>query len=135
MIVVPRVQQRWCGPRVLTTSWEAGQDFETFRGQAAQAQRDRAGAALFDFYIGTLYRCGVFHADPHPGNYCFRDDGRVVVFDYGCVRVFEPEVTQAFVSLAEAVRADDRAQMCAALQGWSIVSATRLMSLQVYLKP
>lgn len=117
VIVVPRVHSRWCGRRVLTTTWETGQEFEAFRTQATQRERDRAGAALFDLYIGTFYRHGLFHADPHPGNYHFREDGRVVVFDYGCVRVFEPDVARAFVALADAVRADDRSQVCVALRG------------------
>ncbi|MBN2361360.1 MAG: AarF/ABC1/UbiB kinase family protein [Deltaproteobacteria bacterium] len=117
VIVVPQVQAAWCGPRVLTTTWQSGQGFEAFRCQASQQQRDAAGAALFDFYIGTLYRDGLFHADPHPGNYCFCDDGRVVVFDFGCVRVFEPDMARSFVALAKAVRADDRPQVVAALRG------------------
>ena len=117
IIVVPRVHDGWCAPRVLTTTWEEGRDFEPFRTAASQEERDRAGAALFDFYIGTLYRHGLFHADPHPGNYRFRDDGRVVVFDYGCVRVFEPEVATAFAALAQAVRDDDRSAVCDALRG------------------
>jgi predicted unusual protein kinase regulating ubiquinone biosynthesis (AarF/ABC1/UbiB family) len=116
VIVVPAVHDEWCGPRVLTTTWETGREFEVFRAAAPQAERDAAGAALFDFYIGTLYRHGLFHADPHPGNYHFRDDGHVVVFDYGCVRVFEPDVARAFVAMAEAVRADDRARIDAALR-------------------
>jgi predicted unusual protein kinase regulating ubiquinone biosynthesis (AarF/ABC1/UbiB family) len=117
IVVVPRVHDGWCAPRVLTTTWEEGLDFEPFRTAAGQAERDRAGAALFDFYIGTLYRHGLFHADPHPGNYRFRDDGRIVVFDYGCVRVFEPEVAAAFAALAQAVRDDDREAICGALRG------------------
>jgi len=116
-IVVPQVHRTWCGPRVLTTTFQSGLDFEAFRQRATPEQRDRAGAALFDFYIGTLYRNGLFHADPHPGNYCFRDDGRVVVFDFGCVRVFEPEAARSFVALAKAVRVDDRPQVVAALRG------------------
>jgi predicted unusual protein kinase regulating ubiquinone biosynthesis (AarF/ABC1/UbiB family) len=115
-VVVPSVHREWCGPRVLTASWETGQDFEAFRTRAGQPERDRAGATLFDFYIGTLYRHGIFHADPHPGNYHFRD-GRVVVFDYGCVRVFGPGVTRAFVRLADAVRDDDRLRVLDALRG------------------
>jgi predicted unusual protein kinase regulating ubiquinone biosynthesis (AarF/ABC1/UbiB family) len=117
VIVVPEVHTTWCGPRVLTTTWQAGDDMETFGARATQEQRDRAGAALFDFYIGTLYRQGLFHADPHPGNYHFLPEGRVAVFDYGCVREFGSEVTRAFVALADAVRADDRARMCDALRG------------------
>lgn len=115
VLVVPEVYPEYCGPRVLTTNWESGRDFEEFCGQATQQERDHAGAALFDFYLGTLYRRGVFHADPHPGNYHFRRDGRVVVFDYGCVRVFPSEAVRALVALADAVRADDRGRMCRAL--------------------
>jgi len=108
VIVVPPVHAEWSGRRVLTSCWITGRDFETFCAEATQQQRNRAGAALFDFYMGTLYRDGVFHADPHPGNYQFLDDGRVVVFDYGCVRVFDALAVRAFVALADAVRDDDR---------------------------
>jgi predicted unusual protein kinase regulating ubiquinone biosynthesis (AarF/ABC1/UbiB family) len=117
VIVVPAVRRDLSGPRVLTSAWEVGEDLEAYRARASQAERDRAGAALFELYIGTLYRHGLFHADPHPGNYRFRPDGRVVVFDYGCVREFEPDVAAAFVALAEAVRADDRTSITAALRG------------------
>ncbi|HOX44476.1 MAG TPA: AarF/ABC1/UbiB kinase family protein [Myxococcota bacterium] len=117
VIVVPAVRRDFSGPRVLTSAWEQGEDLEAFQARASQAERDRAGAALFELYIGTLYRHGLFHADPHPGNYRFRPDGRVVVFDYGCVREFEPEVAAAFVALAEAMRDDDRARITAALRG------------------
>jgi len=117
VIVVPEVHDEYCGPRVLTTTWQSGNEFEAFCARASQTERDHAGAALFDFYIGTLYRDGLFHADPHPGNYHFRDNGQLVVFDYGCVRIFEPEVTAAFGALAQAVRDDDRPAICDALRG------------------
>lgn len=123
-IVVPEVHDDWSGPRILTTTWQAGRPFDRFCVEASQDERDRAGAALFDFYIGTLYRSAVFHADPHPGNYIFRDDGRVVVFDYGCVRVFEPEVTRAFIALAAAVRDDDRGRVTAALRDLGAVPSS-----------
>jgi predicted unusual protein kinase regulating ubiquinone biosynthesis (AarF/ABC1/UbiB family) len=116
-ILVPAVHDEWCGPRVLTTSWQTGRDFEALCATANQEERNRVGAALFDFYVGTLYRRGLFHADPHPGNYEFLPDGRVVVFDYGCVRVFEPEAARAFAGLADAVRADSRTRTVGALRG------------------
>lgn len=116
-ILVPPVHDEWCGPRVLTTTWQTGRDFEALCATANQEERNRVGAALFDFYVGTLYRRGLFHADPHPGNYEFCPDGRVVIFDYGCVRVFEPEVTRCFAELAGAVAADNRARTVSALRG------------------
>jgi predicted unusual protein kinase regulating ubiquinone biosynthesis (AarF/ABC1/UbiB family) len=116
-VIVPRIHDEWCGKRVLTSAWEPGQGFDAFAAAATQAERDRAGLALFEVYVGTLYRHAVFHADPHPGNYCFREGGRVVVFDYGCVRQFEPSAVAAFVELAESVRHRDDERMRRALVG------------------
>ena len=116
-ILVPAVHDPWCGPRVLTTTWHTGRGFESLCATAPQDERDRVGAALFDFYIGTLYRHGLFHADPHPGNYELAPDDRVVVFDYGCVRIFGPDAARCFADLADAVRGDDRARIASALRG------------------
>lgn len=113
-VVVPDVHDAWCGPRVLTTTWQDGQDFEAFAASAPQAARDAAARALFEVYIGALYRHGLFHADPHPGNYRFRD-GQVVVFDFGCVRAFEPGEVRAFAALTHAVRDADEDAMRRAL--------------------
>src|SRR5262249_55238535 len=54
--------------------------------------------------------------DPHPGNFAFRDDGRVVVYDFGCVRELAPALRRGFAALAAATRADDLEAMSAALQ-------------------
>jgi predicted unusual protein kinase regulating ubiquinone biosynthesis (AarF/ABC1/UbiB family) len=116
-ILVPAVHDQWCGPRVLTTTWTTGRNFEALCATANQEERNRVGAALFDFYVGTLYRRGLFHADPHPGNYEFCPDGHVVIFDYGCVRVFERDVARSFAELADAVRADSRERTVIALHG------------------
>jgi glutamate-1-semialdehyde 2,1-aminomutase len=39
-----------------------------------------------------LYMNGIFHADPHPGNIFFTDDGRIMLLDFGLVgRISEDE--------------------------------------------
>lgn len=73
-------------------------------------------STVAELYLGGLCRHGIFHADPHPGNYQFCDDGRIAVFDRGCVRRFEPREVCAFAALAGAVRDDDRAGISAALR-------------------
>lgn len=115
-IVIPSVVSEWCARRVLTTCWRPGQGLETWLATSPPAAiRNRLGEALFRFYVGTLYRRGLFHADPHPGNYGFRDDGRVVIYDFGCVRQFDAHTVQAFAALVSAVRADDHASISDAL--------------------
>lgn len=115
-IVVPPVMSDWCGPGVLTTGWRPGRGLETWlAANPSSSARDRLGEALFRFYVGTLYQHGLFHADPHPGNYGLHDDGRVVIYDFGCVRQFDPNTVRAFSTLVSAVRRDDTRAMAEAI--------------------
>jgi predicted unusual protein kinase regulating ubiquinone biosynthesis (AarF/ABC1/UbiB family) len=108
VVAIPAVVDAWCSREVLTTAWTPGASIDAFlAANPSQAARDRLGVALFRFYVGTLYRHGLFHADPHPGNYAFPEDGRLVVYDFGCVRSFSPESVAAYARLLAAVRDDD----------------------------
>lgn len=107
-LVVPRVHEAWSTGAVLVSDWRPGSGLDAWLATSpSQAARDRFGAALFELYVGTLYRHGLFHADPHPGNYAFSSDGRLVVYDFGCVRAFDAGTLRAFRALARATRADD----------------------------
>ncbi len=116
---IPHVEAGWSTPSVLVTGWLPGRSFaELLAAGPSQAERDRLGVALFRFYVGTLYGHGLFHADPHPGNYGFRSDGRLVIYDFGCVRTYEPQIVQALAAMIAAVRADDSVAMRAALEAF-----------------
>lgn len=107
VIVVPEVHRDLSTRRVLVSTFEPGLRFENFLARNPPDDlRDRFGEALFRFYLGTLYERGVFHADPHPGNYLFREDGRLVMLDYGCVRRFEPDWLARMKGLLAAVMRD-----------------------------
>lgn len=107
-LIVPEVIDAWSSATVLTTRWEPGDSLEVFLARnPSQAERDRAGAALFRASVRGFHELGLLHGDPHPGNYAFRD-GKVVLYDFGCVRRFTREQTAAFASMAESLRANDR---------------------------
>ena len=114
-IVVPAVHHDHGARRVLTTTWIEGQRFEQYlAGAPAQGERDRLGETLFGFYVGTLFRHGLYNCDPHPGNYVFLPRGRraedrvvrLAVLDYGCARAFEPAFVARLAALTRAVHAD-----------------------------
>ena len=114
VIQVPRVHHPWCGRRVLTTSFvEGGLGLERWlAGDPPQQVRDRLGRALFEFYIGALFRHGLYNCDPHPGNVLILDDGhRAAMLDFGCVRAFEPELVATLAELSRAVARDDEAAL------------------------
>lgn len=107
-VVVPEVLPGWSATRVLVTRWESGMGLEEFlQSSPSQEQRNHIGEALFDIYFGTLYRHGLFHADPHPGNYAFTPEGKVILYDFGCAREFHRDTVRSLAQLAHAVADDD----------------------------
>jgi predicted unusual protein kinase regulating ubiquinone biosynthesis (AarF/ABC1/UbiB family) len=108
-IAVPAVHPPYCSRRVLTSTWAEGLGFEAYLSAGpSSADRDRVGQALFEFYIGTLFLHGLYNCDPHPGNYVFQPDGRMVMLDYGCTREFERGFVAKLAALTRAVDADGR---------------------------
>ena len=115
-ITIPAIHRELCGPRVLTSTWHDGAALEAFLESAPYAaERVRAARSLYEFYVGTLYRHGLFNADPHPGNLLFAPDGRVTILDHGCVREFDRDSVAWLARLSRAVRADDPGDIQTAL--------------------
>lgn len=115
-ITIPVVHPDVSGPRVLTSTWQEGMDLDSFLERAPyQAERVRAARSLYEFYVGTLYRHGLFNADPHPGNVLFAADGGVTILDHGCVREFGATVVRGLMRLSQAVRRDDTTEIQDAL--------------------
>lgn len=108
--VIPELSAR----TVLTSTWCPGSPLSSLSSATPQSVRDQVGVALYELFVGTLYLHGVFHADPHPGNTAIASDGKVVIYDFGCVRQFDRETIRAFARLARAVRSDEADAICAA---------------------
>jgi predicted unusual protein kinase regulating ubiquinone biosynthesis (AarF/ABC1/UbiB family) len=70
---------------VLVTEWMDGTPLSAIISGGTQEQRDHAGLLYCRFLFSGPARCGLLHADPHPGNYRLLDDGRLGVIDFGAV--------------------------------------------------
>ena len=96
-IVVPELHQKFCTQRVLTMQRLDGIQL----GQATAAITERGldaarlGRTLFDCLLGQIAIDGVFHADPHPGNFLLLTDGRIGMLDLGSVGRLDPTTREA----------------------------------------
>lgn len=113
-IHVPRVHTESSTRRVLVSDYVDGSRFEEVR-RSSESERDRYGEIVFRFFFGLLYRDRVALGDPHPGNYLMRPDGRVSFLDYGLLRPISDTRVQAEADIARTVRAEDPAELKAAL--------------------
>lgn len=122
-LAVPPVHRPYCSRRVLTTTWAAGLRFETFLATSPpQSERDRFGQALFEFYVGTLFRHGLYNWDPHPGNYVFQPDGHLAILDHGSTREFDHAFVRKLAALTRAVHSDTRPALHQALVDLGMVT-------------
>ena len=61
--------------------------------------RKKICEALINSYLIQTMEKGFFHADPHPGNLGFSDDGKLVFYDFGLVIPLSKELTDGFKDL------------------------------------
>lgn len=110
-VVIPEVIGDLTRRSVLCMSFEEGIKITELQAQRAHAI-DPEGIAklLVDVYFVMLFEHGVFHADPHPGNFLVREGPKLVILDFGAVE----QVTQALavgmktVVLGALTRSDDQ---------------------------
>jgi predicted unusual protein kinase regulating ubiquinone biosynthesis (AarF/ABC1/UbiB family) len=109
-LVIPRVFPELSNATVLTLSLESGTPLDQVNDANGfdQALRDHFGERLFDLIAGQIFELRTVHCDPHPGNFAFRPDGSIVLYDFGAVKRL-PEEDVAL--MAEIVR-------CALAQQW-----------------
>jgi ubiquinone biosynthesis protein len=86
-ITQPHVVEPYATRDVLVQDRSHGTRLEAAYGTAAAPALARA---LLDAYVHQLFGAGVFHADPHPGNLFFFDDGRLCLHDFGSIGVLDP---------------------------------------------
>jgi predicted unusual protein kinase regulating ubiquinone biosynthesis (AarF/ABC1/UbiB family) len=90
-------------PQVLVTEWVDGTPLSALIAGGDQDARDDAGRRIALFHFSAPARTGMLHADPHPGNFRIRPDGRLAVLDFGAVARLpdgHPEVVGRLTRLA-----------------------------------
>lgn len=105
-LVVPAVVGELCTEGVLVTEFAHGEGVELAQTWP-QATRDAIAARYVDWLIAQIFEHGIVHADPHPGNFKFREDGTIVLLDFGCVKRVSPQHRASMAALMHAVLAED----------------------------
>jgi predicted unusual protein kinase regulating ubiquinone biosynthesis (AarF/ABC1/UbiB family) len=100
-IQVPEVIDGASGDRVLTMTYLDGMDWAAAQ-QADQDLKNTWAEVIWRFAAGSYRHANLFHADPHPGNYCFGADGTVGFVDFGCVKVLPERQRRPFVGMLRA---------------------------------
>lgn len=109
-IIIPRVYPEYSTRRVLTLSMERGDSIETASSWPLEV-RNELGRRLLTAMGQEIFFLKRFHCDPHPGNFAFRPDGSVIIYDYGGVKTLSTEIVEHFKTLVRASRRGNIAEI------------------------
>ena len=107
-LVIPDVVGERSSKRVLTLTFEPGHSVtELVREGWSQDTKDTIGRNIVRMLVAQIFDLQTVHADPNPGNFAFHEDGRIVIYDFGCVKEVKAEVLAAWRDLVASGIRDD----------------------------
>ena len=85
-VVIPEPFPEWSGEKVLTMAMMVGHPFtDRASVQAAGWEVEVLVRRAADVYLEMIFHDGVYHADPHPGNFLLPDGQHLAILDFGDV--------------------------------------------------
>lgn len=119
-IMLPKVYWELTTPKILVLEWLDGKPILSAKVKGinnngdVDAEKQALSTLLCRAFFQQFYITGFFHADPHPGNIFYLEDGRIALLDCGMVGRLDPRTQQTLTELLLAV-VDLDAQRCTQL--------------------
>ncbi|WP_008317966.1 ABC1 kinase family protein [Leptolyngbya sp. PCC 6406] len=118
-LVVPEILWELTSSKLLVMEWLEGapiltSDIAHSLAPEAEAQRQAITTLLFRAFFQQYFGNGFFHADPHPGNMFYLQDGRVALLDCGMMGRLDPRTRAVMTEMVLAIANSD-AQRCTQL--------------------
>jgi predicted unusual protein kinase regulating ubiquinone biosynthesis (AarF/ABC1/UbiB family) len=79
---------------------------------------------MISFYMEQMLVCGLFHADPHPGNFLVGDDGTLIVLDFGMVKRLPNSTRVAMIEMIKAANEQDFELFIVSCKRLGVIAAT-----------
>jgi len=122
---IPQLLTELCTDRLLTMTWLDGRRMMEIADRGSLSDRNEVAVNMFHAWYTPFYSYGVIHGDPHMGNYTVRKDLGINLLDYGCIRVFKPELVQAVITLYQALREGREDAAVDAYKAWGFVKPSK----------
>ncbi|MFY9287408.1 MAG: AarF/UbiB family protein [Alphaproteobacteria bacterium] len=124
-IYVPDVVKLLSTERLLTMTWLEGDKMALAAERRPQKDRNAIAMNMFRAWYTPFYYYGVIHGDPHLGNYTVRKDNGINLLDFGCIRIFSPQLVQGVITLYEALSKNKPDLAVEAYKAWGFVNPSK----------
>ncbi len=124
-LVFPNYYPDFSCERIITMDWIDGKHLKEFLlDNPSEDVKTKIGQALWDFYDHQVHQLKQVHADPHPGNFLLKPDGKLGVIDFGCVKVIPEDFYEGYFKLIKKDIAQDEEELSKAFLDLGIVFDT-----------
>ena len=119
-LIIPKIYWNLTTSKLLVIEWLEGVPILSSKLCNSEAEeqtkkpRREITTLLFRAFFQQIYIDGFFHADPHPGNIFYLDDGRIALLDCGMVGRLDPRTQQILTEMLLAI-VDLDARRCSQL--------------------
>ena len=111
-LVIPTVIDELSTDHILTMEYVGGiSPDEACSDRYPQDLKDRWAQVLFDFQMRGLFELRWLHADPNLANFAFLEDGRIIVYDFGCVKKIPERMANGYAALVNAILDDRKSEI------------------------
>ncbi|WP_404310778.1 ABC1 kinase family protein [Neorhodopirellula lusitana] len=124
-VVVPDVVESLCTRRVLVMNEMVGVPLarvfshEKEANDSSPAESPKVpsslppefGQRLARIYLKMVFEDGFFHADPHPGNLYYLEDGRLGILDFGMTGRIDESLRESIEEMLLAIHSGDRRRL------------------------
>ena len=117
---IPKIYRNCSTKRLITMSWLEGQSLDEMLRYSKNKKNlsERIATNIFNTWYMPFYKFCVIHGDPHFGNYSFKKNGDINLFDFGCVRFFPINFVKAVLNLYYALEKKDEDLTVEAYKTW-----------------
>jgi len=120
-ILIPKVIDSLTTPRVLTMELLKGiSPRVACSSNYPQELKDQWGQILFNFILKGLIQFNIIHADPNLANFAFLEEGKVIVYDFGCMKSIPDYLVQGYIKLIQTTLNDQEENIPTILQDMGI---------------
>lgn len=110
-IKVPKIYRDHSTSRVLTMDFITGVSITDIKSLRAQGtDPEQLAVTMTGLIYQQIFEHGFFHGDPHPGNMTILPDSRIVLFDYGMMGKFTPQMRESIALLVSGLAEKNHTQ-------------------------
>ena len=102
-IIIPEYQESTSNEQVLTMTYLEGEHLDQMlKKEPDQKIKNNYGQIMWNFFHENINSSNnTFHADVHPGNFLFCEEGKLGVIDFGCIKIFPDQFIKSCIRLVQ----------------------------------